>query len=129
MAKIPRKKYNYEDYQEILKLLEKLITNKSMTSSDEYAQIHTKVTNYFVTHFDEEQEFMEKFNSPGVEQHISKHNQFLKKLALLDSNSKLKVSTKRERLCYEISDWLINHELNADITYLEDITNRLIECK
>jgi len=116
---------SYNQHRKLLKLLEELIAGEGKSEPDEYARVHSELTDYFIKHFDTELAFMKELDFPGKEHHVSEHNDFLYTISLLKWDSKMDVSVRAEQLFSVVNNWLVSHELGKDIDYIEYVVKNI----
>lgn len=76
-------------HKEILGILYRLLEAMKMGhGNDVTAQIIQELERYAVNHFQKEEFFFQRFNFQGSKEHITEHQNFIKKIAILKPNLK-----------------------------------------
>jgi hemerythrin-like metal-binding protein len=106
-------------HKQIISMINTLIDKQNLLLpfSEEIHELLTSMTNYFRTHFQDEEKFMEKIKFPALEEHKSLHISYIDKM--VDFNfAKL---TAKDNLANEMMEyllyWLKNHILIEDQKY------------
>ncbi|MGM0369130.1 MAG: bacteriohemerythrin [Bacillota bacterium] len=104
------------------KLLEK--KGDSEETRTEIDELFYFLTDYFVTHFDDEEELQQKFDYPDYKQHHKQHQEFIKRVNELKYNflNQDEVDLELlEELKEQITDWFVNHIAKTDTDLKEYI--------
>jgi hemerythrin len=78
---------------------------------DEVMKLFRFLDDYFVVHFDDEEQVMNKFNYPGSLKHIEQHTRFIDDIAVLRAEASEKGLSASVVILVQrrVVDWLINH--------------------
>ena len=109
-------------YKRIIKIIEKLSTEKAKSSNDEFAKLATELIKCFENHFISEEVFMRKICFPKIEMHITKHQYFINEILLYQK----KGASNAEQLVLFVSRWLQFHELEEDMNYIFYAVQKII---
>lgn len=86
---------------------------------DEIIRILNELRNYTDTHFNDEEEFMEKINYPELEAQRKAHSAFINKLVNIDFAEFDEIDNNQQGYLLELIDyllnWLTNHILGSDL--------------
>lgn len=107
-------------HKEIFRILNKLLEAMKMGhGNDVTAQIIQELERYAVIHFQKEEFFFQRFNFQGSPEHITEHQNFIKKIALLKPDLKSGKITLSFELLNFLKDWIDHHILVVDKQYSE----------
>ena len=107
-------------HREIFVLLNKLLEAIKMGhASDVTIQIIQELERYAVNHFQKEEYFFQRFNYQGSAEHITEHQNFIKKLAVLKSEINSGKLILTIELLNFLKDWIDHHILVVDKKYYE----------
>lgn len=107
-------------HKEIFRILNKLLEAMKMGhGNDVTAQIIQELERYAVIHFQKEEFFFQRFNFQGSTEHITEHQNFIKKIALLKPDLKSGKITLSFELLNFLKDWIDHHILVVDKQYSE----------
>ncbi|MCK5311094.1 MAG: hemerythrin family protein [Desulfobacteraceae bacterium] len=70
-------------------------------------------------HFSFEEKFMEKIGYSGIDEHKKIHDDFTKKLDLLDLEMQSDIFVLNSEVIKVIENWLVDHILNEDQKYVK----------
>ncbi|MCP3967095.1 MAG: hemerythrin family protein [Lentisphaerae bacterium] len=102
-------------HQHLLEMVNRL-HEKSFFSRAEVAESLEEFSNYAVTHFDDEEFFMENINFPGIEQHKAVHLVLREKVD--EFNCRFESGEEAKSLTGELKDWFSNW-LVTHITHMD----------
>ena len=98
-------------HKELFKRINRLLDAMAVGyGKDEVRTIFDFLDEYFVTHFEAEEQAMDKYHYPGMVAHLAEHTGFIDEIARLRKefesgpSSALVIKVQRE-----VVDWLINH--------------------
>lgn len=105
-------------HKELFKRINRLLDAMNLGyGKDELVKVFDFLDDYFVYHFEAEEQAMNKFNYPGMIAHLGEHTRFIERISKLraeferGASSALAIRTQRE-----VVDWLINHIGGVDKT-------------
>jgi len=105
-------------HREIFVLLNKLLEAIKMGhASDVTIQIIQELERYAVNHFQKEEYFFQRFNYQGSAEHITEHQNFIKKIAVLKSELNSGKMILTIELLNFLRDWIEHHILVIDKKY------------
>ena len=91
--------------------------DNTTVGSETIFDVLTKMTNYALSHFEEEEQYMIKYNYPDYSIHKDQHSKFKDQLITFCKDTKAhKESIPTEIFSY-LRTWLINHILETDMAY------------
>ncbi|MBI5644093.1 MAG: hemerythrin family protein [Deltaproteobacteria bacterium] len=98
-------------HKELFKRISSLLDAMNIgLGKEEVARLFKFLDEYFVVHFDSEEQAMNKYNFPASALHIAEHMRFIEDVDLIKKECRDGISTasviKVQRL---VVDWLINH--------------------
>ena len=86
---------------------------------DEILRILNELRNYTETHFNDEEEFMEKINYPELEAQRKAHSAFIEKLVNINFAEFDEIDNNQQNYLLELINyllnWLSNHILGSDL--------------
>jgi len=107
-------------HKEIFEALNRLLEAMKMgQGSDVTDQIILELERYAVNHFQKEEFFFQRFNFQGSTEHITEHQNFIKKVAFLKSELKSGKLTLSFELLNFLKEWIDHHILVVDKQYSE----------
>lgn len=98
-------------HKELFKRINRLLDAMTMgRGKDETARLFAFLDDYFVVHFEAEEQAMGKYNFPGAVAHLAEHTRFIEGIAGLRREFDRGPSTGLViRVQREVVDWLVNH--------------------
>ncbi|MBI1911132.1 MAG: hemerythrin family protein [Deltaproteobacteria bacterium] len=116
-------------HKELFKRINKLLQAMNMgLGKDEIGKVFKFLDDYFVVHFEAEEQAMNKYNYPGTLAHLVEHTRFIEDIAKLRKEFEAGVSTGLViRVQREVVDWLINHIGGVDKefgAFLKDVEQK-----
>jgi hemerythrin-like metal-binding protein len=107
-------------HRHLFEIINKLIGH-SGTSKDPglVSETLTEMLNYAKEHFSTEEELMQKYGYPEIEQHREQHIYFFKTTAELSINALNKQSMVSDEIIEFLKMWLTLHILKCDMKYKE----------
>jgi len=107
-------------HKEIFALLNKLLEAMKMGhASDVNIQIIQELERYAVNHFQKEEYFFQRFNYQESAEHITEHQNFIKKITVLKPDLASGKITLTFELLNFLKDWIAHHILVVDKKYSE----------
>lgn len=105
-------------HKELFKRINKLLDAMTLGyGKDELVKVFDFLDDYFVFHFEAEEQAMSKFSYPGMITHLAEHTGFIERISELRDECKKGPSTALAiRTQREIVDWLLNHIGGIDKT-------------
>ncbi|MAF47037.1 MAG: bacteriohemerythrin [Rhodospirillales bacterium] len=92
-------------------------TERLRNAPDEVDRILDRLTEYVITHFALEEEYMERFDYEGLEDHLEKHIHYIETIADLTQDQVDQKDKVYEELMGFLNQWWTNHILKADKKY------------
>lgn len=104
-----------QQHKRLVELFNRLLNtlHASGSSTQEIGDVLNELVKYTQFHFAHEAELMERFSYPGRSDHLSKHDDLIRKVALYRSRFEQGESVGGELTTF-LRDWLINHILKTD---------------
>ena len=84
---------------------------------EEFAIILSKLTDYTLTHFRKEEDYMQKFSYPDLLVHQGYHSDFMFKVAMFNVDLSGNNPPDPKNIIKFVDKWLINHIMNSDMHY------------
>lgn len=82
---------------------------------EEVGKLFKFLDDYFVVHFEAEEQAMNKYNYPGSVYHIKEHTEFIERMSRLKQECEYGVTTTAViKIKREVVDWFINHIGDVD---------------
>jgi len=105
-------------HKELFKRINRLLEAMTLGyGKDELVKVFDFLDDYFVFHFEAEEQAMSKFGYPGIIPHLAEHTGFIERVAKLREECQKGPSTTLAiRTQREVVDWLINHIGGIDKT-------------
>jgi hemerythrin len=118
---------NYEkldnQHQHLFEIINELVDEINLESQTEhFAIILSKLTNYSIVHFKEEEDYMKQNNFPSLLMHIEAHNNYRMQMALFNSNYLSTNPTRPHEVIEFLLKWWMNHIKIMDLVYKDFIT-------
>ena len=92
-------------------------TERLRNAPDEVDRILDRLTEYVITHFALEEEYMERFDYEALEDHLEKHIHYIETIADLTQDQVDQKDKVYEELMGFLNQWWTNHILKADKKY------------
>ncbi len=107
-----------EQHKKLIGMINELIERDHLTDDSETIfDVLTKMTNYALNHFEEEEQYMIKYNYSDYYIHKDLHSKFKDQVITFCKDTKAhKESIPTEIFSY-LRTWLINHILETDMAY------------
>ncbi len=107
-----------EQHKQLVRMLNRLIAEpEAGTRSETVSELLDAMTEYAQQHFEAEEELMQQYNYPQLEEHAAQHNAFRRKTAELCMDAMYQVGTVPESILQYLRDWLVEHILQSDMDY------------
>ena len=109
-----------EEHMALIKIINML--NTAITSKDPKSRLDEILANlasYTVTHFDHEEELMEKYGYPGYQEHKKQHSELTSQVNDYIARLKEGKASFSIELMSFLRDWLVNHINGSDKMYWE----------
>ena len=85
--------------------------------SETIFDVLTKMTNYALSHFEDEEQYMIKYNYPDYSIHKDQHSKFKDQLIIFCKNTKTHKNSIPTEIFSYLKTWLTNHILKTDMAY------------
>ncbi|MEW6601193.1 MAG: bacteriohemerythrin, partial [Nitrospirota bacterium] len=104
-----------EQHKQIVEMINLMVeyANTSLVR-ESTAQTLKALGRYCITHFDEEEALMTRYNYPDIERHKELHYEFRTRIALFPVDPNEEIATV---IAEYLMDWLVNHMLKDDMQY------------
>lgn len=103
---------------QIIDLINKLIANSnSSVDSVIVSDILTKMTEYALIHFRDEEQFLYQNNYEDIEDHKKLHRDFITKTVSFCQATTLQIDVVPDKLLTYLKEWWIHHILVEDMQY------------
>jgi len=107
-----------EEHYFLIEIYNELVDQiKNNASKEKFAESLSKMTDYSLAHFKNEEEYMQKFHYNEMDSHINQHNKFIHKVANYNSEYSGFFPPSREEVAMYIKNWWINHIQKVDLKY------------
>ncbi|MDX9782504.1 MAG: bacteriohemerythrin [Bacteroidales bacterium] len=105
-------------HKEIFEIINRFIYEKELSSrSPRLAELLSKLTDYSLIHFREEEKFMADKSFPGLAEHKKAHKYYTRKVAIFNLNYSTPNPADPDDICAFLKRWWINHILELDFEY------------
>lgn len=105
-------------HKEIFEIINSFVfENKSHSGTARLAELLSKLTDYSLVHFKEEEHYMKINKFPLLAEHRLSHKHYIKKVALFNLNYSNMQPTNAEEVCDFLIKWWTNHILEKDFKY------------
>lgn len=84
---------------------------------EEFAIILSKLTDYTLTHFRKEEDYMEKFSYPDLSEHKNHHVDFMYKVAMFNVDLLSTNPPEPKNIINFVEKWLTQHIMKNDADY------------
>lgn len=100
-----------KQHKELFKRMDSLIEAMNMgRGKEEVSRLLKFLDDYFVVHFEAEEQAMNKYGYPGTVSHLAAHTRFIDDMAVLKGEfAKGPTTTLVIKVQRQVVDWLINH--------------------
>lgn len=106
-----------EQHKELVNLINELHEGMLNGSAHEaMGEILNRLTNYTVTHFKDEEEWMAQYNYPKYIEHKNSHEQLVEQVKVVVQKHQAGMKINKEVLLF-LKDWLNMHILDEDKEY------------
>jgi hemerythrin-like metal-binding protein len=103
-------------HKKLFSILNILIENKKISvNSKIVTKTLTEMTEYADYHFKTEEEYMEKYEYPELNEHKKEHREFIRKTGQLILGAMEKDTTIPDEILNYLNEWLVNHILISDL--------------
>ncbi len=107
-----------EDHKRLLNLINQLQTAVHYHTSDEYEkEAFDALIDYTKTHFQREEDLMEKHGFPGLEAHHQQHQEMIAEVSKLVTDYRENTEATIEKTISYLQTWLIKHINGTDKEY------------
>lgn len=111
-------------HRHLFDLTNELACEKAAVEPEECARLLSGLTEYFRTHFSEEEAYMEQYGYPDLKQHKAEHAQFIKRISMFNVEYISSVPTKSEIIHLFTRFWLFHHVMKLDMQYRDFIAKK-----
>lgn len=103
------------EHKELIRIYNDLVgLDELKVSRDEFAKILSRMTDYCLTRFREEEKYMERLNYPKLAEHKNLHRDFIYKVTMYNNElSQYRLPDPKEMIDF-LSKWWSNHILRDD---------------
>jgi len=114
-----------EQHKELITVLNELYeASKNGMAQTILAAILEKLTKYSITHFQYEENLMEKHGFDKIEEHKDEHRKFIEQLQSFTGQAAKGNLILSLKTIDFLKDWLINHTLGTDHDYSEFLVSK-----
>ncbi len=107
-----------EQHQKLIKLINTFIQlSKVSVNSEEISDALTEMTEYAHYHFNEEEQYLLKYNYSGYQSHRKEHREFKRKVADLCVDVIQNKATIPLEIHKFLFDWCTNHIFKSDMEF------------
>jgi len=135
MEKLERMRWTYElsignanvdkDHKKLIEIYNDLVDLIELDRNrEEFAIILSKLTDYTLTHFRKEEDYMQKFSYPNFLAHKNYHSDFMYKVAMFNVDLLSYNPPEPKSIIKFVENWLAEHIMNSD-THYENYKNEI----
>jgi hemerythrin len=107
-----------EQHRRLIEMINRLVKeSQATTQSETVSDLLTEMTKYAQEHFATEEDLMQQYNYPDLEEHVDQHRAFKKTTANLCRATMCDFETVPETMLRYLCDWLKKHILETDMAY------------
>jgi len=107
-----------KDHNKLIEIYNNLVDLIQLDGNrEEFAIILSKLTDYTLSHFRKEEDYMQKFSYPNISIHKSYHTDFMYKVALFNVDLLSTNPPDPKSIIKFVDKWLINHIMKSDKDY------------
>ena len=107
-----------DQHKELLSSVNKIISERDeMVSRITLADHFREFNNLIHTHFNSEEELLDKLKYPDLRHHISEHREYFEKFSDMLMNAIWEKEKTVDELIHFILEWWPSHVLNEDMKY------------
>jgi len=111
--------YIDEQHKKLLKMINNLIKAKVEEKDEVLKGTFINLVDYFIVHFRDEEELMEKHNYPFIEEHKRHHKILVKQVAKILEDYKKENENTLDNLRQTLVNWFVRHILVHDMQYVD----------
>lgn len=105
-------------HKEIFEIINSFVFENEINSgAAKLAELLSKLTDYSLVHFKEEEYYMKVNKFPHIAEHRALHKYYIKKVALFNLNYSNIIPTNSDEVCKFLIKWWIKHILEQDFKY------------
>lgn len=106
-------------HKKLIQLINDLIDKDELgpIPQESFESILTKLTDYSLQHFKDEEAYLKEIRYPGLSDQINKHEEFILKIALFNFDYLNKNPSVQNETVIFLKDWLLNHVTREDMKY------------
>ena len=106
------------DHKRLIEIYNELVEFiQEERSREQFAYILSKMTDYSLTHFRKEEEYMKQLSYPDLQKHRNYHRDYIYTVAMYNNElSTTGLLDKREIVVY-LKKWWVNHIMKVDLKY------------
>ncbi len=107
-----------KDHKKLIEVYNNLIDLIELNGSrEEFARILSKMKDYSLKHFKREEDYMEKFEYPKLEEHRNYHCSYTYKVAIYNTELLSASPPDPEEIIHFLEKWWTTHILSIDFKY------------
>jgi len=107
-----------DDHKKLLSFYSKMAEHvENNGNSEAFVDVLSEMTEYAVTHFNKEENYMESISYPKIEEHKEFHRQYLLSTVSFNLNYLGSDNSKPIEVLQFLRNWWENHILNIDMDY------------
>jgi hemerythrin len=108
-----------EEHKLLLKIFNELVDyiNTLNNEGDEFARLLSGMTDYSLTHFQREEQYMLNFSYPKLEEHKRYHKNYIYKVAMYNVNLLVPNPPDTKEILDFLKEWWSSHILKIDADY------------
>lgn len=111
-----------DQHKHLVEIINHLLTAmEEHKESEEFAKIMADLIEYTQTHFKSEEEYFEKHNYCGINEHKAQHKVLVKQIIHILNDVKHGKTNVPQELLGILKNWLIKHVQNYDIVAVKEI--------
>jgi len=116
-------KFN-KQHKRLFEIINDLGEKRAETDPEEYARLLSCLTDYFKTHFVEEEVYMEQTGYPDLKTHHAEHTRLIYDITMFNLNYTHEIPTMAKELQRCMKEKFLNHILNTDLKYKDFKTTK-----
>lgn len=107
-----------EQHQRLIRMINRLVAEPhAKTQSETVSDLLYNMTKYANEHFTTEEAMMRQCNYPQIEEHISQHRAYRKKIVAFCTATMNHVETVPDAMLHFLSEWWTDHVRTSDMAY------------
>ncbi|HBB90305.1 MAG: hypothetical protein A2X22_05765 [Bacteroidetes bacterium GWF2_49_14] len=107
-----------KQHRELFRIINTILDSEGIeVQSEEFAEILTRLTNYVLKHFKDEEAYMHQIGYPKLKEHALEHKDYSRKVAMYNVGTMDRDPSLPANLSSFLQDWWLDHVKVSDQEY------------